>query len=828
MNESNDGELDRCAALPARNRWSLVVLMVLTGLNAFNDNLLKMVLVGLAPKVVEGTLGQDIGLWLGAIILVPYILFAPVAGYLSDRFSKRSVILAMLLAQCGILAGTGAIFAAEAGQNSVLAALGMFFLLAVQSTLFSPAKMGILKELAGSRRLGVVSSGLQMMTMLGILGGLAVGGPWFDSLFAAGATPWQAAAQPVWVVLGLSLLAVGLGWMIQPTQAQAGRPFAVKLMWEHFGNLRETLGPPDLRRACWGVAVYWFVASMAAAIFIDVGLQWHPDLGADGAASAASKMTLMVGLGTVLGSVLVGLLCRRKVQLALVPLGALGMALALLAAGYGLAPTTGYDASLIVLGMAAALYLIPTQAFIQDRAEAARRGRVLASMNLLDSLAGILAVALLFGLKKGLGLGPTGQFWLLALLMLAVLVQAVRLLPREIILFFGLGLFRWMYRVRTVNGARLPEQGGVLLLPNHVSYMDAFLLSVALDRPIRFVIWDTIYKVPMFTGILQLFGAVPIAPARAKDAVRGVAAALKEGQVVCLFPEGQITRHGMVNEMRRGFELMARQAGVPLVPVFVDGLWGSIFSFKGGRFFTKRPQGWRRRVTVWVGTPLPAAEVNGAVLQRELLKLGSVAFAARAALQPMEGEPMTVLNTRRLREVDWLKPDERVQVCGALAKPVLEAMQGLAVKGECRLRLYGEEDLAEAQVVAEAEEQVVLLGTVTSLSDPAVLERWRGKVKRVIAVLSDEAMEVLDQCVVEWGQEMVFPALVDASSGEWLALAVPDPSMPEGEEEDQRGNRPGTLGRLLPGIDPDLLVAKGWTLRADGFVLGLVSAAESA
>ena len=132
-------DLDELEVLPTRNRISLMLLLGLTGLNAFNDNILKMLLVGLAPKVVEGTLGRDIGLWLGAIILLPYILFAPLAGYLSDRFSKRGVILGMLVLQSVVLLGAGVSFRAALGETSVKLALGMFFLLALQSTIFLPA-----------------------------------------------------------------------------------------------------------------------------------------------------------------------------------------------------------------------------------------------------------------------------------------------------------------------------------------------------------------------------------------------------------------------------------------------------------------------------------------------------------------------------------------------------------------------------------------------------------------------------------------------------------------------------------------------------------------
>lgn len=237
-------DLETAASLPKRNRLSFIVLLLLSGLNAFNDNILKMLLVGLAPKVAEGSLGRDIGLWLGAIILMPYILFAPLAGYLSDRYSKRAVILAMLVMQSVILLGAGVVFRAALGSESVLLALGLFFLLALQSTIFSPAKMGLLKELGGSKRIGMMSGWLQMATMVGILGGLSLGGPWFDALFEGGATPWEAAATPVWILFGSSMVALALGYMIQPTPA-LGRSAS---KWAYFGSISPICGKPWCRR----------------------------------------------------------------------------------------------------------------------------------------------------------------------------------------------------------------------------------------------------------------------------------------------------------------------------------------------------------------------------------------------------------------------------------------------------------------------------------------------------------------------------------------------------------------------------------------------------
>jgi acyl-[acyl-carrier-protein]-phospholipid O-acyltransferase/long-chain-fatty-acid--[acyl-carrier-protein] ligase len=198
-----------------------------------------------------------------------------------------------------------------------------------------------------------------------------------------------------------------------------------------------------------------------------------------------------------------------------------------------------------------------------------------------------------------------------------------RILPKDMVRIFCLFLIRSFYKVKAVNADRIPSTGGVLLLPNHVSYVDALVLSAACERPIRFVMWDVLYRVWWMNGFLRFFGTVPISPTRAKDAIRTVADALREGEVVCLFPEGEITRDGKMNELQKGFELIVRQAACPAIPVYLDGLWGSVFSYEGGTVFRKWPKKLRYPCVVHFGAVL---EGKAATVERvsteftELLK----------------------------------------------------------------------------------------------------------------------------------------------------------------------------------------------------------------
>lgn len=765
-------DLNQHPSLPWRNKLSLWLVLAVSALNAFNDNILKMMLVGLAPKVAGGALGQDIGAWLGAMILLPFVLFAPVAGWFSDRYSKRAVLVAMLIAQAVILLMAGACFEAAWGTTSILLALGAFFLLSTQATFFSPAKMGILKELVGSRRLGMASGWLQMVAMVGILSGLGFGGVWFDAHYEATKNPWRAAATPIWILFAVGVVAMIAGLLIQKTPQHPGLPFRRALWWEHFKNLRECLTDLPMRRAFLGNSTYWFVASMVAAMFVDIGTALHPDSATGGAASASSYMTLMVGLGTVAGSIVVAWVNRRGIQLGVIPLGAVGLAAALLWAGAEPVHTKAFEWSLLAVGFLGGCYMVPIQTFIQDRAEAEKRGMVLSSMNLLDSIAGVLGVLVLIGLKQ-LGLGFRGQFWVLGVLMLIAAVYTVRLLPHYLLRFIALAIVRTVYKVRAVNHGNIPEKGGVLLLSNHVSYMDAFIIGAACQRPVHFVMWDQLYNIRGVTWFLRIVGTVPISATRAKDAIRSVGAALKEGRVVCLFPEGQITRHGMFNELRKGFELMARQGDAVVLPVYLEGLYGSVFSHEGGNCFKKWPKKVRYPVSLHFGTPLGAREATTTAVHRQWLDLSANALNARAQRTTLEKVTSTpVANAVKLREAEWVQAGEKL-LC--LAPEDGAIYQTLSAYVRLRPQVQLSTDAAAPADIA--------IGRAQDLA---------GKTPAARLVLCWDDVDAETPSGTLRG-------ILDSSTGELLTLSVPDPKMPKGEEGNQHGSTAGSLGRPLPG-----------------------------
>ena len=202
----------------------------------------------------------------------------------------------------------------------------------------------------------------------------------------------------------------------------------------------------------------------------------------------------------------------------------------------------------------------------------------------------------------------------------------------RVLRFFGLGIARLIYRVTATGVEQLPA-GGFLLLPNHITWVDAIVLLLASPRPIRFIIDEGVYRNRFLHPVLRAVGCIPITSRKAKDAMREAAAKIRAGEIVCLFPEGELSRSGSLLRLRRGYEIIARQAEAPVVPVWLDRLWGSIFSFQGGRFFTKWPKAMPYRVMVAFGKPLPAEAADIATVREELLKIGEFCYSQRPVLR---------------------------------------------------------------------------------------------------------------------------------------------------------------------------------------------------
>ncbi|MDQ6861879.1 MAG: AMP-binding protein, partial [Verrucomicrobiota bacterium] len=252
---------------------------------------------------------------------------------------------------------------------------------------------------------------------------------------------------------------------------------------------------------------------------------------------------------------------------------------------------------------------------------------------------------------------------------------------------FGYAVAGLVYRVRARGAETLPA-GGFLLLPNHITWVDAIVLQLSMARRIRFVIDESFYKNGFLNPFLKLAGCIPITARRAKDATRAAAEKIRAGEIVCVFPEGQMSRSGTLLGLRRGYELIARQAGSPVVPVWLDQLWGSIFSFQGGRFFTKWPRQFPYRVVVAFGRPLTPDEADIATVREELYKLGEACYSERPILrQHLARASLRGLKRHRFRTAIIDGTDHSTISCGKVLGVALALSRH--VKTNCAERRIG-------------------------------------------------------------------------------------------------------------------------------------------
>jgi acyl-[acyl-carrier-protein]-phospholipid O-acyltransferase/long-chain-fatty-acid--[acyl-carrier-protein] ligase len=623
-------------------RHPLRALLVAQFLGAFNDNAWKLIVTllaiaaattGLSGAEAEAAAHHETSLAF-VVFLLPMLAVSLPAGAIADRVSKRTVILGTKVLEVVLMAAATAVLLFRPGDRDL--ALVVVALMGVQSGLFSPAKYGILPEVLPHDRLSAGNGQLEMWTFLAIVLGTAAGGL---MLQATGAAPWAAAA--VLLVFAAAGLVAARGVpQVTAARAEGGVIATARDGWNAVRG----------ERAIWlsilGLALFWAVAS---ALGQNVLVYAKLALGLSDATAGLPMAAVGVGIGA--GGIAAGRLSNGKIEMGLVPLGSVGMAVFATWLGLSTPAFWGTLALMAALGMSAGLLLVPLNALLQWRAPEDRRGSVIALSNVLVGL-GMLGGTWAGGFLTSIG--ASVDHILLAIAAVTVLGTgwALYMLPEA---FLRLGLViatNTLYRLRIVGGNRVPSRGGVLLAPNHVSYMDGLFVIAATDRPVRFLIDADIFEHPLLRPFMRMMGGIPVSPKLGQEeilrALRAAGDALDRGEVVCIFPEGQITRTGSLLQFRRGLERIAGGRDAQIVPVHLDRVWGSVFSREGGRFFFKLPKRVPYPVTVAFGPPLPADaaanEVRGAVAD-----LGAEAWELRK-------QDRTTLHRRAirvLRRVPW-------------------------------------------------------------------------------------------------------------------------------------------------------------------------------
>lgn len=605
--------------------WTLVLVQAQ---NAFNEKAAQFLLIPLGAWLAV-TLETPEDSWLtglkyilGAMIVLPYILFSPFVGWLSDQFCKARIIQAMAILQVFVLGLMLYCFYI----HSIGQAIFWFCIFAIQATVLSPAKKGIVKDIMGARALGMASGIVEMGSVFAILAAQIVAFLWFDSLLASSNDGWHAAFLPtlVFLIMAVPVAVATLFFPRYPTAKPD--PFKWSLFYEHFGQLKYLWGQRTLRLSEIGISFFWFLAGVLMLITMQIA-ETKSGGGAGFGWTAGILMAWLSG-GVVFGGLVASRVCRRKIELGLIPLGSIGMSLGCVCLAIFSAGTLGNQICFALTGAFAAIFLVPLNAKLQDDCDHSKRGSVIAAGNLMDCLMGLLAVVVQLWMYNIVPL--QGQFVILALLSMGITIISLRLIPREFIRMLGLGIMNLCYRARVIHVNRIPEFGGVILVSNHVTYADALFLSIVSPRPIRFIVAEEFVAIRWLGWILELFDCLPISTRNPRAAITKAIDALKEGEVICIFPEGQLTRTGTLCAARRGIEVLARKANAPIIPVYMDELWGSIFSYERNRFFSKLPHQFPYQFTAAIGEPMQPDNLGAPVVLNTLRKLSAKCISVAA------------------------------------------------------------------------------------------------------------------------------------------------------------------------------------------------------
>ena len=584
---------------------------------ALNDNMFRFFAVCVAADV----LGKETALSIGAAVFtLPYLLLAVPAGFFADRFSKRTVIVNCKVAEVVIMVlGMLAIMSGNVWLLVLVVAL-----MGGQSALFSPAKYGAIPETVRHEHLSTANGAMGLVTVGASAIGTALGYWLYEQIQPMeGAPPLLETATlstlqvPAAVMIGVAIVGLVTSLIIgRLPAADENRKLELNFAAATARDLKFLKSSRPLFRTALGIAFFWMLASLAQ-MNIDPFTEYV--LGMDKSAIGLLMATLVVGLGG--GSVFAGIVSGGKVELGLVPLGACGItvsAVFLYVAGHMVDPSmtaVGQPAFvwscvwLFLLGFSAGLFDIPLEANLQHQSETATRGTILAATNFLTFACILVAAGLFYVMSNVVKMDAASIFLVCGLGTIPVIIYTFKMLPQATIRFVVWMFSLLFYRIKVVGKEHIPKEGGGLLVCNHVSWLDGIVLIMMSDRPIRMLAYADYVDVPGFVGwISRTYGTIPIksdgGPKALLRSLKEARKAAENGDLVCIFAEGALTRTGQLFPFQRGLLRIVQGTKVPVIPTYLDELWGSIFSYHGGKFFWKWPRRWPYPFTIMFGEPL--------------------------------------------------------------------------------------------------------------------------------------------------------------------------------------------------------------------------------
>jgi len=589
---------------------------IVQALGAFNDNVYRQAIIALLFYMEVSTEQRTLYTNLApALFILPYFLFSALAGQFAEKLEKQRLIVITTRMEIAVmsLAAVGFLL-----QNLPLLLVALFCT-GLQSTLFGPVKYSVLPSILKPEELTGGNGLVEMGTSLSILTGMIVGGIIFT--IAGNFGPMVAA------ILVVTLAIIGnMTARLIPT-LDAGAP-DLKIHWnplrESLAVLRMARQQTAVRNSILGVSWFWFFGTMLTS-----QLPTWAEVNLGGSATLYIFALALFSLGTGTGSLLCEKLSGRVIEIGLVPLGAFGMSAFLLDLYFARSTEVavrGLDVlafmhqpgstrviiDLLGIGLFTGFFVVPLFALIQSRTPKSQMSRVFAALNIQNSGFIVLAAVLGIVAQRFLGWSVPQLFLALALANIAVALYIFHIVPEFLMRLLSLFMVRALYRLRAKDTEKyLPAEGAALIVCNHVSYMDALILAAIMPRPVRFVMYYRIFNIPVMRWIFKTAKAIPIAGAREdaalmKQAFDTVDAALAEGELVCIFPEGALTRNGDIAPFKTGIEKILARRAVPVVPLALCGMWDSMWSKRDSRMGRMRvPRRFRAHVEVVAAAPLP-------------------------------------------------------------------------------------------------------------------------------------------------------------------------------------------------------------------------------
>jgi len=560
---------------------------------AFSDNMFKFVVIFTAMSQFPNEADQDrLVALIGVFFAVPFILLTMTGGFFADRCSKAHMAVRIKTAEIVIMS----IAACGLYYSNLNVLIGVIFLMSAQSAFFGPVKYGLLPELLEEKRLSWGNGYIGLGTFIAVILGTIAGGflfDWFDN---------QAATGVILTLLAVAGYLASRGIKRMPP-ADPNKVYRINFLGEFWQQLKYARKDRVLFLSVIGSTYFWFLGALVQQSVMIYGRN-ELDL----SFRSTSILFAMMAVGIGIGSFLAGYLSARKIEYGLIPLGALGVAVFSFCMGQSGLSTTYFGLFLGLLGFFGGFYIIPINAIVQHRPEKERKGSVIAMQAFL-SWGGILASAGVYLLLKNIGLETGEIFIFIGAITLVGTVYVIWLLPDSLLRLLLVILTNTIYRIRVLGRDNIPDKGGVLFVCNHLSYVDALLLVASIDRPIRFIMAQDIYTNKFIKPFARIMGAIPIpTTARPRETIAALKHArdlIQKGEVVCIFAEGQISRTGNLLPFRKGFERIMKGLHEPILPINLDGVWGSIFSFERGRFLYKWPRKIPFPVTVSFGEAMP-------------------------------------------------------------------------------------------------------------------------------------------------------------------------------------------------------------------------------